>query len=131
MTEVTPDWKPARRVKDPTAGTAKVRREARCRACGYVGSDLSRAHLVGKGVRGDDVDANIIPLCGGGNTGCHGAFDGQTEVATEPSLLRGRDRRFVASRIALHADEYEYCLDKKGLEWTSKRFSQNFHRFYA
>jgi hypothetical protein len=125
-----PDLKPARRVVDPTAGVEKIRREGRCRACGRAGLPikdggvLNRAHLVGKGQRGDDVDANIVPLCGSGTEGCHGAFDGGIPKATVPSLLPGfttaEIRAIVRSKLTI--EELNYATDKKGAWWLQERF---------
>lgn len=124
------DPKPAARVNDSSAGTEKVRGEGRCRVCGVPGLPyseggiLNRAHLVGKGVRGDDLDANIIPLCGSGTTGCHAAFDGGSRIATAPSLLAGATgeeiRRLVGA--ALLTEERDYIVGKKGAAWLEDRF---------
>lgn len=118
------DPKPARRVADRKVGILKVQSEARCRACGYRGlSHISRAHLVPKGQRGDDVDANIVPLCGGGTTGCHGSLTDH-HPASYPSLYAGRDWKFVASALRgrLTEEEESYVIRKKGLDWLNKHY---------
>ena len=110
------DWKPPARIVNPDAGRAKVRREGRCRACGRVPSghlldSLNRAHLVPKGQRGDDVDENIIPLCGSGTSGCHGKVTTHSP-GWEPVAARVRRR--------LQPEEKAYVLAKKGLEWLNR-----------
>jgi hypothetical protein len=114
------DPRPARRIVDSAAGTAKVRRERRCRACGSR-QQLSRAHIVPKGQRGDDVDANIVPLCGGGTDGCHGSLTSH-HAATYPSWLEGQEWQAVASALRdnLRDDEIAYVLRKKGESWLNR-----------
>lgn len=86
---------------------------------------LNRAHIVGRGARGDDIAANIIPLCGSGTAGCHAAFDGQQPVTTYPSRLRGVTSEQVRSVVVsgLRIEERNYVVLKKGEEWLSSRLS--------
>jgi hypothetical protein len=116
------DPRPPARIVDRRAGIKKLRREGRCRACGLATrSYLTRAHLVPRGQRGDDVDENIIPLCGSGTTGCHGALTDHHK-ASWPSLLEGASWHQVASavRATLRLEEEKYILDKKGAEWLGR-----------
>lgn len=118
------DPKPARRIVDREAGIEKVKRERACRACGLTRSvHIHRSHLVGKGVRGDDVDSNIVPLCGSGTTGCHGALHDHGKVSY-PSRLRGKSWRKVASelRARLRPEEVGYILLKKGSAWLEEHY---------
>lgn len=69
-----PDPKPAARIVDRKATTRKLLEDRTCRACGRPAS--SGHHLLPKGERGDDVVDNVIPLCGDGASGCHGALHG-------------------------------------------------------
>ena len=118
------DPKPPLRLVDPNAGKEKLLQERTCRACQRVGVwKLSRAHLVPKGQGGDDVDANIVPLCGGGTDGCHGALTDH-HPATEPSLLKGQPWVVVAFalRIRLKDAERDYILAKKGLDWLDRTY---------
>lgn len=74
---MTPHPKPQARVVDKKAGVAKVNAELWCRPCAVLGRRTratNRMHIVGKGQGGDDVDANIVPGCGSGTTGCHGVL---------------------------------------------------------
>jgi hypothetical protein len=82
---------------------------------------LNRAHLVPRSQRGDDIEANIVPLCGSGTQGCHGALTDH-HPATWPSLLAGRDWRAVASylRRNLSGIEKSYVRSKKGQAWLDR-----------
>lgn len=118
------DPRPLARIVDRNAGRDKVRREARCRACGLERiSLLNRAHLVPKGQRGDDVDENIVPLCGSGTSGCHGALTDHHK-ASWPSLLVGYQWEVVATHLRrrLTKDEFKYILEKKGREWLDRTY---------
>ncbi len=117
---MTQDPRPAARIVDKKAGRAKVEREGRCRGCGG-NRRLNRAHIVPKGQRGDDVDANLIPLCGSGTSGCHGAMTDHHH-ATEPSLLKGAHWLLVAARVreSLTSEERSYVVEKKGALWLER-----------
>lgn len=106
-----PDWKPERRIVDIYAGNAKLRAEGRCRLCGAAANvrGLTRHHLVPKGQGGDDIDENIVPLCGDGTRGCH------AEVEYRTAGYRQR------LRAKLSPDEYAYIIDKKGASWLNSR----------
>lgn len=127
--EVSPHPRPAARVVNPDAGVDKIRREGRCRACGLKGTAsrdggvLNRGHLVSRSQRGDDVDENIVPLCGSGTTGCHGALtDGN--LCSAPSLLAGCKAVTVASMLLLNLtdEERRYCAEKKDPGWLRRRY---------
>ena len=108
------DPKPARRIVDPAAGRDKVLLEGRCRVCGRTWG-LNRAHLVPKGQRGDDVDSNIVPLCGSGTTGCHGKLtDHSNGWLVVAAILREN----------LTPDERRYVLRKKGADWLDRVYPQ-------
>jgi hypothetical protein len=66
------DPRSRRRIRKPEAVLRKLLSERECRACGKPASNGH--HLVPKGSPhfGDDVEDNVIPLCGSGTTGCHG-----------------------------------------------------------
>ena len=56
-----PDWKPAKRVKNP-----KAMKDVHAKGCFCVlncGDKGETHHLLPKGQRGDDVPANLICLC--------------------------------------------------------------------
>lgn len=114
------DPKPRKRIVDPEAGKAKAEAEGRCRVCKlrsrpqWLGASaftgLSRHHLVRRSQGGDDVDANMIPLCGGGTTGCHG--------------LAERRHRNVLEKIRanLTPEEESYVLERKGEAWLDRHY---------
>ena len=113
---------------DPSAGVQKVANEGRCRVCGVPGrlapiGILNRAHLVSRSRGGDDLDDNLVPLCGSGNTGCHGAFDFQSPMTTSPSLWRVSAEevsRVLWSRLT--PEERFYVITKENLAWAERRF---------
>lgn len=112
------DPKPERRIRDPHAGISKATREGRCRACGrrprgHGLDSLNRAHLVPKGQRGDDVDENIVPLCGSGTSGCHGA------LTSHPA---GWQRVAARLRANLRDEEIAYIVTKKSQAWLDETY---------
>lgn len=116
------DPRPALRIADPQAGIAKLKAEGRCRACGHHSFMLSRHHLVPKGQGGDDLDENIIPLCGNGTQGCHGAMTDHTNSVGWPSKLEGYEWQVVASAIrsSLWSTERMYIVRTKGEDWLNR-----------
>jgi len=100
---------------DPDAGMAKLRREGRCRLCRRswhdAGGIASRHHLIPRGQGGDDVDQNLIPVCGTGTTGCHGELE---------HSVHARARL----RPMLFPDELSYGMIKVGPGRFNKRYPQ-------
>jgi hypothetical protein len=109
------------RIVDHEAGKAKVyQRERACRVCGDT--RVSRHHLVGRGVGGDDVEANIVPVCGDGVLGCHGGLtDGHQRLGADGVLRTGREIRVVL-RAKLRPEEVAYVLDTKGADWLDRTY---------
>ena len=73
-------------------------------------------HVVARGRGGDDVLANILPLCGSGTTGCHGLIENE-DVKT---------RKMIGKWIKLHRpDTIAYVQGKMGREagddWLRRR----------
>jgi 5-methylcytosine-specific restriction endonuclease McrA len=102
-----PDPKPRKRILNPNAGVGKVRQERACRACGRRLFFLERHHLVKRSQGGDDVDANLVPLCG---YGCHGKVE-------------AKDREtLVKLRKALRPDEVDYIIVRKGEAWLDRMY---------
>ena len=59
------------------------------------------------------MDANIVPLCGSGTSGCHGAL---TDHRPGWEKIASRLRR------RLRPEEIEYMIDKKGLDWLDRTY---------
>jgi 5-methylcytosine-specific restriction endonuclease McrA len=119
--EVDPIPRPSRRVRDSQAGFQKVAYEGKCRICrkpavhgmpGVEGSwwGLTRHHLVPRSQGGDDIDDNLVPLCGDGVSGCHGDVE-----AYRPGARH-------SLRIALTRQEVEYVTAKKGRAWLDNAY---------
>jgi hypothetical protein len=90
-----PDFKQGKRLVDPDAVQRSLFRHPECAACGVVAD--SAHHVVQKGSPhfGDDVEENVVGLCGHGTARCHGAFHGS------PYTVAGerRDAEWVGRRI--------------------------------
>lgn len=118
MTTFAPDPKPeARHVADRDEWDRIVLAKAGpCRGCGAPGETFH--HLVPKGNhRGDDVAANIVPLCGHGTVGCHGVITSHNRDGAS-----GLTYREVAHaiRASLWPAELAYVLRKKGQDWLAE-----------
>lgn len=87
---MTPDPKPVKRIRDAEALRC-FNRDRECGACGH-GRGVEAHHIVSKAQGGDDVAANLFPLC----TQCHGAVHGQPYEAFGVRI----DRQFVLNAIA-------------------------------
>lgn len=95
-----PDPKPARRLR-PSERRRKAPSDRVAPCWGDCGrSVVPRHHLVPRDFTkpGPDDPWNIVPLCGSGTTGCHGAFHGS------PYTFAGRrfDAKAVRTSIWLH-----------------------------
>lgn len=102
------DPKPRPRIIDPDAGWEKVLAEGHCRLCWRTAS-LTRHHLVPRGQSGDDVDDNIVPLCGDGTRGCHGAVEHYTEARRRlRPLLSDAEWAYVVGRVGVGRAEQRY-----------------------
>lgn len=102
--EVTPDPKPAKRIIDRSAISAKMNRErARgCRSCGRQDRRLEAHHLIPRSLGGDDVSPNIVGLCGGPD-GCHELFEHSASFRVPVGRKIGR---------ALEPDEEAHVREK-------------------
>jgi hypothetical protein len=110
-----PDPKPPARVKATRTQWALIdqAKRGRCRGCGADPRRTTNHHLVSRSLGGDDVIDNIVPLCGSGTVGCHGAIEthppGWRHVAT-------------AVRRSLTTTELRYALEKKGSDWLDRYY---------
>lgn len=131
----SPDPKPEfrkgnsrRRVEDTDAIRRAKIRHPHCAACGKYGGNGH--HVLPKDRFGDDVEENIVVLCGSGTSGCHGAHHGSpyvVPVATTPlvpppsPITVRRDAEWVNRKVGEHLyyarpDVIEYILGKLGEE---------------
>ncbi len=91
---------PIREV-DPAVSRRFHLRGPACLVCGSV--PVNAAHVVPRGAPwfGDDVDVNLVPLCGSGSHGCHGAAHGnpytRTGAIVTPKVVREAVGRFLGS----------------------------------
>jgi hypothetical protein len=114
MVDVQPDWKPAKRVKDK--GVMK-RLHVRGVVCVICGNKASLHHLYPRGQGGDDVESNLIGLCGSGTTGCHGLIENGDVVA----------RIALGAYLYLERPDFFFYLQAKlgeseGREWLKQRY---------
>lgn len=116
------DFKPGRRIVNLDAlRRARLRWDA-CAACG--GDPGSVHHVLPRSEGGDDVEGNLMLLCGDGTKGCHGALHGNpytvTQMPGEPLLIQERrDAEWVRRRIGLtiersRPDVVAYFVNKLG-----------------
>lgn len=76
------DRKPAGRIRDPELLSALHSRWRECALCGEI-SPLS-LHHVNRHPR-DDLEGNLVMLCGHGTAGCHGLIEAR-DATTEREL---------------------------------------------
>ncbi len=88
----------------------RIRKLAGCRICGAGASQCSLHHLVPRSLGGDDVDTNLVALCGTGTTGCHGKIE-----ARDPWYLN-------ELRMQLLGSELCYILNSKGEDWLDRYY---------
>lgn len=109
LAEHRSDFKPPPRIIEDQLGWEQLRRAklAACRVCGD--SWLPQLHHlvpVGRTNDGDDVPANLVPLC----RECHQEFhDAKAGVAE-------------AIRATLTEAELEYVTAKKSVDWLERRY---------
>lgn len=102
------DPKPHRRIVNPAAGLEKVKKEGRCRVTKSP-NNLTRFHLVGKDLGGDDVDDNIVPI----THGFHMAWEHNPrgKIILGPLIWK-----------RLTKEERQYVLDKKGPDYARRYY---------
>lgn len=120
-----PDPKPAkarrknrpRRLVDPAAVQAVRLRGGACASCGRRAE--SAHHVIPRGGPhfGDDVDANIVLLCGDGTRECHGAAEGSPFVRLGKRWTPEDVRRRIGQHLILAQPQtVAYAVQKLGLE---------------
>ena len=114
MTEVTPDLKRAPRIRDAGLFKRLHLRGVICVLCGEPGS---LHHVYPRCQGGDDLEANLLGLCGHGTAGHHGLVENGDLTARADLgewILEQRE------------DTIDYLIDKlgeqEGREWLRRRF---------
>ena len=108
---MTPVPKPQRRIVNREVGAAKIVREARCRVCGSRDA-LQRHHLVPRSLGGDDLEMNLVPLCGFGARDCHGQFERGIYRPIYGAVIRG----------TMRPEEVAYVRGKKGEDFLDRYY---------
>lgn len=72
------DPKEPKRIKDPELLRQAHYAFDECVICGHI--DISVHHILPRSQGGDDVWENLVPLCGDGTTGCHGAVEAGSDA---------------------------------------------------
>lgn len=112
-----PDTKPAKRIKDRRASGWKLAADPWCRPCLHLFGKRVRAsnthHLLGRGQRGDDLPENLIPMCGHGSAGCHGALHGNPYESPLGGRVTAQDVR-QAIGLNVRPPEVAYLVWKLG-----------------
>lgn len=112
----SPDPKPVRRLRASQSDWDIIRKGfagARCLACGEAAESLH--HVVPRSQGGDDVAANMAPLCGDGTRGCHGILE-----AHAPGWERVANA--VRVYVILDKDRCLYVVGKLGWERFANRY---------
>lgn len=126
---MTPDPKPAPRVKDSDALARARLRGDECAGCGRP--PANGHHVLPKGSPwfGDDVEANIVLVCGSGSWRCHGALHGNPYVDHAGIRWTRQEVREAVGRfiLARRPDTVEYLLTKLG--WAAGREYLRTHYF--
>ena len=97
---------PVARIRDSELLRRLHLRWRSCALCGESFGTLSLHHVLPKGAPyfGDDLEENLVMLCGSGTTGCHGlieATDSETCFALGEHLWRERPDTLAYIRVKL------------------------------
>lgn len=94
------DPKPARRIRDPKVFAAFHAQWHDCLSCGHA-NWISAHHVLSRAQGGDDVLANLVPLC----LQCHGAYHGSPYRAYGVRIDANHVRQALARYIRSEAGE--------------------------
>ncbi len=97
-----PDWKPRRRIKDPGLMKRLHYRGGSCvLADDTCEPSVSLHHVYPRGQGGDDVEANLVWLCGSGTTGHHGQLTANDPGAREAliAVLPFRTTEYLSGKL--------------------------------
>ncbi len=114
MVDVTPDPKPTKRVKDKKVLKKLHLKGVRCVLCNNAGS-LHHIYPTGQG--GDDVESNLLGLCGDGVSGHHGAIEANDVVT----------RICVGDYLISERPDFMFYLqgklgEERGREWLRRKY---------
>lgn len=123
-TEALPDPRPPKRVRDQSVYAQFHAKGHVCLHCGN--RNVTAAHLL-RGSKREDVLAALVPLCGHGSWGCHGAFDSSQAYTGDfgrkvtPEAVKASVAAFLRSEAGeAHA---AYLISKLGV-FGAERFVQ-------
>lgn len=106
-----------RRIVDKTAWKGVLLADRACVACGRPATNTDHVVRRGSPHFGDDVPENLLPLCGSGSSGCHGARHGSPYVDGSGRRWTPEDVRRAEGRVlARRPPMIRYVLDKLGDE---------------
>lgn len=118
------DPRPAKRIKDKDVFAEFYAFSQECLCCGYY--RVEAHHLLSRGQGGDDVLANLVPLC----SSCHGVLHsghprrGDFGQFVTPTIVRDRIGSWLLSEAG--DDARWYLTGKLGLEgsraWMERQF---------
>lgn len=123
MSTFKPDPKPVhvkgnkpRRIVNPEAVLAAMLARPWCCACG--GQGANGHHVIARGgpYFGDDVEANVVTLCGSGTMRCHGAYHGSPYTV---EVAQGTAR--IAPDGSPLVDRPAVMVERRDAEWVARR----------
>lgn len=109
-----PDFKKPKRIKDRQV---MKRLHLKGVVCVLCGNPASLHHIYPKGQGGDDVESNLVALCGSGTTGHHGLIE-DGDVVTRIAL---------GSFLYIERPDFFFYLqgklgEEEGREWLRQRY---------
>lgn len=95
-----------------------------CYVCWYLGRPqlddrVTLHHVVAKSLGGSDTEANLVPLCGDGTTGCHGLVEAHDQETCQA---------FAAALQKYDDAAYAYAVGKLGEDGFLRRYKVKFRR---
>lgn len=119
------DFKAPPRLRDPEAMSAMHRAGGECLSCGRDARYCSIHHLLGRAQGGDDVEANMVFLCGDGASGCHGAYHGNPYRGDFGARFTHDTVADSIGRYLMHesgSDALNYLQSKRSDGWISGKY---------
>lgn len=129
----TPDSRPAKRHKASKAEWEAIVAHfefATCVSCGMRHESLH--HILPRSQGGDDVIANLAPMCGDGTRGCHGLLESH---APGWERVAAAVRQYVITDVArrTYQDEHAPGFSRRypALPNTEPQFIEDFRTIYG